>query len=270
MPLPDVGVPLSLNEIHIEAGGSTGTNASINDADIRGLIGKTASTTMSFNEWYGASAGPQLIDLYLAQSTNNSGVNYTWTNTKSVQSGDLVVLFWVSGYANQNEYTWTLNSTNMQHPSSNSTLWQVAYDYTKHNWGYLFMTSSASSLTFTSTWNTTSSSAGMTAIVAIVRGATSVVSESSDSIGGHDITALPALGLSSSAVNDVYGPAYVDVSSPSVEEAAVQEGSPTRDYNMEVSAIYGTAGDLANGYFNAINRFQGGSTFSVGKACTIY
>ena len=55
MPLQNSGA-ISLNEIHIEAGGSSGTQATINDADIRGLISKNASTQMSFNEWYGASA----------------------------------------------------------------------------------------------------------------------------------------------------------------------------------------------------------------------
>lgn len=46
---------ISLNDIHVEAGGTSGTQASINDADIRGLISKSSATTMSFNEWYGAS-----------------------------------------------------------------------------------------------------------------------------------------------------------------------------------------------------------------------
>jgi len=52
--LPDSGA-ISLDQIHVEAGGTSGTNCSINDADIRGLIGKNANTTMSFSEWYGAS-----------------------------------------------------------------------------------------------------------------------------------------------------------------------------------------------------------------------
>lgn len=47
---------ISLNEIHIEAGGTSGTTASINDSDIRNLIGKASGVTMSFSEWYGASA----------------------------------------------------------------------------------------------------------------------------------------------------------------------------------------------------------------------
>ena len=46
---------ISLNQIHIEAGGSSGSTASINDSDIRGLINKSSGATMSFNEWYGAS-----------------------------------------------------------------------------------------------------------------------------------------------------------------------------------------------------------------------
>jgi putative intracellular protease/amidase len=47
---------ISLNDIHVEAGGTTGTVVSINDSDIRNLIGKTAGASMAFNEWYGASA----------------------------------------------------------------------------------------------------------------------------------------------------------------------------------------------------------------------
>ncbi len=47
---------ISLNDIHVEAGGTSGTQASINDTDIRGLINKASGATMSFNEWYGASS----------------------------------------------------------------------------------------------------------------------------------------------------------------------------------------------------------------------
>jgi len=54
MTLPSSGA-LSLNAIHVEAGGSSGSQASINDSDIRVLIGKGSGATMSFSEWYGAS-----------------------------------------------------------------------------------------------------------------------------------------------------------------------------------------------------------------------
>ena len=52
---------ISLNDIHIEAGGTSGTTASLNDADIRDLIGKASGAQMSFSEWYGASAAPPYI-----------------------------------------------------------------------------------------------------------------------------------------------------------------------------------------------------------------
>lgn len=51
---------ISLNEIHIEAGGSSGTTASLNDTDIRGLIAKSSGAQMSFSEWYGASSNVDL------------------------------------------------------------------------------------------------------------------------------------------------------------------------------------------------------------------
>lgn len=46
---------ITLNDIHVEAGGSSGTSATINDSDIRALISKSSGAQMSFNEWYGAS-----------------------------------------------------------------------------------------------------------------------------------------------------------------------------------------------------------------------
>ena len=35
---------ISLNDIHVEAGGTTGTQASLNDTDIRGLTPASGST----------------------------------------------------------------------------------------------------------------------------------------------------------------------------------------------------------------------------------
>lgn len=52
--------PISLDDIHVEAGGTTATQVTINDTDVLNLIGKSSATQMGFNEWYGASAGPTL------------------------------------------------------------------------------------------------------------------------------------------------------------------------------------------------------------------
>lgn len=49
---------ITLNEIHVEAGGTSGTQASINDTDIRALIGASSGqSNLSFSSFYGASAG---------------------------------------------------------------------------------------------------------------------------------------------------------------------------------------------------------------------
>lgn len=55
MTLPASGA-ISLGQMHTEVGSSATATAALNDADIRGLIGKSANTSMAFNEWYGASA----------------------------------------------------------------------------------------------------------------------------------------------------------------------------------------------------------------------
>ena len=74
---------ISLNEMHIEAGGSSGTACTINDSDIRGLIDKSSGATMSFNEWYGASA-----NLASGGTESDSGGYHIHTFTST---GNLVV-----------------------------------------------------------------------------------------------------------------------------------------------------------------------------------
>ena len=48
---------ISLNDLHVEAGGTSGTQASMNDTDIRGLVSAAANSQMTFSSFYGASAG---------------------------------------------------------------------------------------------------------------------------------------------------------------------------------------------------------------------
>ena len=59
MALPTSG-PLTLDQIHIEAGGSSGTLCSLNDADIRGIINKSVNASNAFSEYRGQSAETSL------------------------------------------------------------------------------------------------------------------------------------------------------------------------------------------------------------------
>lgn len=54
MPLQNSG-QISLDQIHVEAGGTTQTEASLNDADIRSMISQNANTNNQFSYYYGAS-----------------------------------------------------------------------------------------------------------------------------------------------------------------------------------------------------------------------
>tara|TARA_R110000803_G_scaffold136074_1_gene203048 strand:- start:2031 stop:2636 length:606 start_codon:yes stop_codon:yes gene_type:complete len=77
MALPSSGA-ISLNQMHIEVGGSSGSTASLNDSDIRGLISKSSGAAMAFNEWYGASSQTDTFNINAASYTP-SGEKYNST-----------------------------------------------------------------------------------------------------------------------------------------------------------------------------------------------
>ena len=101
---------ISLNEIHIEAGGSNGTTASLNDSDIRGLtpasgysINTTSGTTISIGDFYGASS-----EIVARTVAGSYGSAYPFTGAfvasliSSSQSSAVGTL--PSGFTNQSQY----------------------------------------------------------------------------------------------------------------------------------------------------------------------
>ena len=69
MALPSSG-QITLNQMHVEASGNSGTQSNINSAPIRALITKSASVQMAFTEWYGASAAPVLPPTHSSVRSN--------------------------------------------------------------------------------------------------------------------------------------------------------------------------------------------------------
>lgn len=67
MPLQSSG-QISLDDLHVEVGGTSGTECSMNDSDIRGLIGLSSASQAAMNAFYGASSG----QFFLAKN-NGSG-----------------------------------------------------------------------------------------------------------------------------------------------------------------------------------------------------
>lgn len=80
---------ISLNDIHIEAGGTSGSAASINDSDIRGLIDKSSGAAMSFSEWYGATAE---VDLTSGGTVNGEAQRQEITVSSFISSGGTLVI----------------------------------------------------------------------------------------------------------------------------------------------------------------------------------
>ena len=88
MALPTSGNSLSLNQIHIEAGGSSATTCSLNDSDIRGLtaaagytINSTLGTAIDFGDFFGASgaAADVSLTMTIGGASSTSTVQYVGT-----------------------------------------------------------------------------------------------------------------------------------------------------------------------------------------------
>lgn len=107
MPLPSSG-QITLDEMHVEAGGSTTTQGAVNDADIRALIGAASGgPNLAFTDWYGASARVT-INITISSNTNNynlfnsKGGTYSAGNTTinvTINSGVTVGSVTTFGYA---------------------------------------------------------------------------------------------------------------------------------------------------------------------------
>ena len=92
MALPASGNSLSLNQLHIEAGGTSGTTCSLNDADIRDIINVSAGGSQNIQQYFGQSA--QLLgDTETVSGTNTGGVaSQTFSFPGGVSNHDVILL----------------------------------------------------------------------------------------------------------------------------------------------------------------------------------
>lgn len=80
---------ISLNEIHVEAGGTTGTEASFNDTDIRGLISASSASEMEMADWYGAA---NEVTLTSGGNVNGQAQRKQITISSFISSGGTLVI----------------------------------------------------------------------------------------------------------------------------------------------------------------------------------
>ena len=129
MTLPASGA-ISLGQMHTEVGSSATATAALNDADIRGLIGKSANSSMAFNEWYGASATDRVFTF---TGQTHSGVKST--TLYGVHNSSPTVATMASGSTDWNK---TLTITDMKFRGISST--------------YIFRATHASGVASNTTW----------------------------------------------------------------------------------------------------------------------
>lgn len=157
MPLQSSG-QISLNDIHLELGGTSGTQVSLNDSDVRGLISKASGAQMAINEWYGASAATALVSgtgtmgIY-PRATYSPGYwgyqNATSTGSISVTSGSFAAAFG-SGCTTAsiyNEISGTISNSNTIRLEVNP----LGINVPTVSWNYLEVTIGG----VTRTWNRT-------------------------------------------------------------------------------------------------------------------
>lgn len=82
MTLPASGNAISMNQMHTEVGGTSGTTVSMNDSDIRVLTAKASNAQSDFNSFYGISAGlVSVMGVGGVILTTFSTTNYVTTTT---------------------------------------------------------------------------------------------------------------------------------------------------------------------------------------------
>lgn len=86
---------ITLDEIHVEAGGTSGTQAALDDADIRALAG-ISTGQIAFNDFYGASSSASFVGSVERTESNEGGIDSSADAVNltgaGVQVGDLVVI----------------------------------------------------------------------------------------------------------------------------------------------------------------------------------
>jgi len=100
MTLPSSG-QITINQIHVEAGGTSGTQVSINDADVRDLIGKGSTGQNGFGEYYGVSAAAPTATYKGRILTTSNGFPQGYV---TLSSGTKVVVVCLSIPGYQNTY----------------------------------------------------------------------------------------------------------------------------------------------------------------------
>ena len=119
---------ISLNQLHVEVGGTSGTICSLNDSDIRGLIGVSNQGSQNIQQYYGSSSITPAYDS--TATTDLTGDNASGTIAlSSVAVGDILVLQILSSNLMETGVTSLSPSNEPSFSGSWSTAIDVDYEW---------------------------------------------------------------------------------------------------------------------------------------------
>tara|TARA_B100001057_G_scaffold96585_1_gene93197 strand:+ start:31 stop:528 length:498 start_codon:yes stop_codon:yes gene_type:complete len=162
MALPSSGA-ISLNQMHVEAGGSSGTQCSLNDSDIRGLISKGSGSQMSFSEWYGASSSTTESSLvftagnFTLYSANTFHFAGNQQNSQIFWTGTIVVSNSNASYNFHSYLSGSNLASNTPFPAHSGTIGGWRYFGKRGDAGYPFGDDFVSGIDFPANRTTSSS-----------------------------------------------------------------------------------------------------------------
>ena len=116
MPLQSSGA-ISLHEMHIEAGGASGTNCTINDSDIRGLVGASSGAEMSCE-----------IILPLLKNSSSFQDAGTWQAWNGSGTNRVSIGLCGNGGGEQNK-TWFYIQANQLNDDTVTSEWRTCFTY---------------------------------------------------------------------------------------------------------------------------------------------
>ncbi len=127
MPLPSSG-QITINQIHVEAGGGSGSQAAINDADIRSMIGKSSAAQNAFNEYYGITNSAPTATYIGNRQTTSDGFP---AGALTFNSGNKVVVVALALAGPNNTFvnfgsTAMTQAAKVDTPSPNTSIWQAS------------------------------------------------------------------------------------------------------------------------------------------------
>lgn len=85
---------ISLDDIHVEAGGTSGTQAAVNDSDIRALINASSASEIEFADFYNASGAAEFkFAITKSDLDDHDDISFAIGNmSPAIADGDLIVV----------------------------------------------------------------------------------------------------------------------------------------------------------------------------------